>query len=268
MKLNDKLIKNIPFQTSPQLESLGIRHGFTTRNGGVSTGAASSLNLGTRLEDDKEKVLENYDLVLAALGVDKARLAFSHQLHTNKVRVITEEDIRDNPYAEAEFGVDGLVTNIPEVTLITYSADCNTIIFYDPVKKVIANVHSGWRGTVGKIAKNAIEAMTSHFGSKPADIRVAIGPCISRCCFETSADVRDEFMNAFGDRALPLIDAKPNGKYMIDIKGFNQMIVKDAGVLAEHIDLSQDCTMCNPDKYWSHRLLGLKRGSLAALISL
>lgn len=268
MNLQDKTLHNIPFQISPQLDSLGIKHGFTTRNGGVSTGAAASLNLGIRLEDKKDNILKNYELVLNALEVQPDRIAFSHQIHSNKVRVILEEDIRKNPYDPAEFGVDGLVTNLPGVTLITYSADCNTIIFYDPVKKVIANVHSGWRGTVGKIAENAILAMTESFGSTPSDIKVAIGPCISKCCFETSQDVRDEFFKVFGDEAIPLITDKHNGKYMIDIKGFNQLIVKNAGVLPENIDVSLDCTMCNQNKYWSHRAMGLNRGSLAALICL
>ncbi|MDD5939094.1 MAG: peptidoglycan editing factor PgeF [Clostridiales bacterium] len=268
MELYDKRVEGLIFQTSPQLEDCGAAHAFTTRTGGVSEGIYDSLNLGSTRGDDPEHVRENYRRVCHALGMDPEKLAFSNQVHGDTVRVITSADLGKKPDDPTGYDADGLVTDIPGAGLVVFGADCLTILLCDPVRRVIAAVHSGWRGTAGGIVEQAVGIMENHYGCAPADIRAAIGPGISRCCFETGEDVPNAMTAALGAAALPFISSDSNGKFHVDLKGLNALRLERRGVLAGHIDSSPDCTFCRPEKYWSHRYTRGERGSQAALICL
>lgn len=246
----------------------GVAHGFSTRIGGVSEGIWASMNLGTTRGDDPDCVRENYRRFCAAIGADASRIVMTNQIHSTVIRTATAADIKADLYAPEGYQCDGLITDEPGLALTIFSADCIPVLLYDPVKRVIAAVHAGWRGTAGDIAGKAVERMRGDYGCDPATVLAAIGPGISRCCFETHADVPDAMTAALGDAAAPYIDPLAGGKFKVDLKGINAALLRRAGVSPQHIEIAADCTACLPDKYWSHRITQGQRGSQAAMIQI
>ena len=244
-------------------ERIQVPHCFTTRFGGVSEGHLSSLNLGIHRGDKPENVRKNYEILGEALGFRVDDLVFTRQTHTNIVRVVDGTNRGEGLDREVEPECDALVTNTPGVVLAAFTADCTPILLHDPVTGTVGAVHAGWRGTVADIAGNAVRAMAEQFGSRPEDIRAAIGPNIGGCCFETHADVPDAVRSVLGPGAENYIF--PAGeKFRVDLKGVNAALLRRAGV--RDIEISTDCTACRPDRFWSHRRVGNDRGSLAAII--
>lgn len=248
-------------------EAGGIVHGFSTRLGGVSTGIYESMNLGTTRGDEPERVRENYRRFFAAIGGEVESVAMSNQVHGDVVRVVTQADRKADLYEEEPYEADGLVTDIPGLALVIFGADCLPVLFYDPVRRVIAAAHAGWRGTASGIVERAVEKM-AFYGCQRKDILAAVGPGISGCCFETHEDVPNAMTSALGVAATPFIKPVENGKFHVDLKGLNTLRLERTGLLPEHISVSGDCTACRPDKYWSHRATNGQRGSQAAVIQL
>ncbi len=240
-----------------------IPHGFTTRYGGVSSDHLSSLNLGTHRGDNPENVVKNYEIMGISLNFDIKKTVFTKQVHGDFVRVVTEKDWGDGLFREVVTPCDGVVTNVPGTALVAFSADCTPILLWDSKTGAVGAVHAGWRGTALGIVKKAVETMVSAFGSNPADIKAAIGPCISRCCFETHGEVPQAMLDALGDDAKPAID-QVGEKFHVDLKQINGIWLQKAGVT--QIDTLPNCTACHPDTFWSHRKTGDARGSLAAII--
>ena len=144
-------------------------------------------------------------------------------------------------------------------------ADCGTILLEDPVTGAVGACHAGWRGTALGIAGKTVSAMTEAYGCDPNNIRAALGPCISPCCFETDEDVPQAMVTALGDDAAPAI-RKTGEKYHVDLKYLNRLFLQKAGILPEHMDTSPLCTACDPDLFWSARKHRDHRGSLGAII--
>ncbi len=243
-----------------------VPHCFSTRHGGVSEGYLSSLNLGIHRGDVRANVEKNYEILGEAVGFDPATLVFTHQTHTDIVAQVGKADCGDGLVREVTVERDGLITNEEGVTLTVFSADCTPVLLHDPKHHAIGAVHSGWRGTAAGIAKKAVEQMTAAFGTDPADVEAAIGPCIGRCCFETHSDVPDAMRAALGSAAEAAITDDGDGKFHVDLKELCRIWLLNAGVTK--IDVSEDCTACQPDRFWSHRKVGNARGSLAAIIRL
>ncbi len=244
-------------------EGIAVPHCFTTRYGGVSEGYLSSLNLGIHRGDKPENVVKNYEILGQALGFEVENLVFTRQTHTDIVRLVGAENRGEGLFREVEPECDALVTDTPGVTLAAFTADCTPILLHDPVTGAVGAVHAGWRGSVADIAGKAVRAMGEHFGAKPENIRAAIGPNIGVCCFETHADVPDAVRAVLGTEAEGFI--VPAGeKFRVDLKGVNAWLLRRAGVRA--IEVSCDCTACQPERFWSHRRVGNDRGSLAAII--
>ena len=242
---------------------IGVPHCFTTRLGGVSTGYLESLNLGIHRGDDPANVLENYRILGAAVGFAPEQTVFTRQTHTDIVRAVDGNNRGEGLFRDVEPECDALVTNTPGLALCAFTADCTPILLHDPVTGAVGAVHAGWRGTVAGIAAKTVEAMVREYGAKPGNIRAAIGPNIGGCCFETGTDVPDALGGILGREAEAFI--RPKGeKYLVDLKGANRKILERAGVT--RIELSGSCTYCRPDRFWSHRRVGLDRGSLAAII--
>ena len=252
--------------SSSLLDGKPVRHGFSTRLGGVSPAPWDSLNLGISRGDSDENVRENYRRFCAAVGVTAESTVFTQQTHSENIRLVTEQDagkglLRPRDYTE----VDALITDTPGLSLVVFSADCGTILLYDPVHRAIGAVHAGWRGVAaGLVAKTALK-MHDTFGTEPGDLLCALGPAIGPCCFETDADVPDAMRAALGSEAGQAI--RPAGaKFYVDLKRLNAIWLRRAGVTC--IDISADCTACQPQRFWSHRRVGNARGSLAAIIRL
>lgn len=252
-----------------KLENAGIvKHCFTTRLGGVSTGIYESMNLGPRLDDDIENVKKNYSIIAKKLGVGLETIVLSKQTHTTNVKVVTAEDAGNGIMYPNKFeDIDGLITNDRGITLSTHYADCVPLFFVDPVKKAIGLSHSGWRGTVQRMGEKTIEKMTETFGTDPKDLICAVGPSICKDCYEVSEDVTDEFRKAFKGHD-EIFTSKGNGKYLLDLWAANRLVLTDAGVKDENIAVTNICTCCNPTLLFSHRASHGKRGLLGAFLSL
>lgn len=240
-------------------------HCFSTRLGGVSEGTLVSLNLGIHRGDKPRNVLENFRRLGSAAGFGLHDLVFTRQVHTDVVKTVTAADRGRGLFFPVEEDCDALITRERGAALAVFSADCGTILLYDPKVQAVGAVHAGWRGTALGIAGKAVEAMAREFGCDPRDIRAALGPCISRCCFETNRDVPDAMLRVLGDDALEAID-RAGEKFHVDLKLLNTVWLRRAGV--ERIDVSPDCTCCQPDRFWSHRRTGERRGSLASIVML
>lgn len=243
----------------------GAAHCFSTRFGGVSEGVLASLNLGVHRGDRPANVWENYRRLGAAVGFDPKNTVFTKQVHSDIVQRVGRQDCGRGLVYPVGTACDGLVTNEPDVALTVFSADCTPVLLYDPVAQAVGAAHAGWRGTAAGIAARTVEAMQREFGCRPQDIRAAIGPCISQCCFETDADVPQAMRSALGEEAECAI--RPSGeKYYVNLKKLNALWLARAGVT--QIDIADDCTACQPQRFWSHRRVGNSRGSLAAVIML
>lgn len=266
-----KELYEVPFFTFEHLENTGIvMNGFSTRMGGVSTGDCATMNVSFERGDAEEAVRTNYELLAAAMGFSTDSLVFSKQTHTTNIRVVTEEDKGKGFTRKVDYtDVDGLITNVPGLTLATFYADCVPLFFVDPVHRAIGLSHSGWKGTVGKIGKKTVERMTKEFGTDPKDVLAAIGPSICQSCYEVSEDVINQFKEAFEEAKWPeFFYAKENGKYQLNLWRANELIFEEAGILKEHYSTTNICTCCNPGYLFSHRASMGKRGNLGAFLRL
>ena len=245
-------------------ETIPVPHCFTTRRGGVSTGYLSSLNIGTHRGDSPENVTENYRILAEHLGFDPGRLVLSSQTHSDTVTRVTSAHWGAGLTQPPLPACDALITDTPGTTLVVFTADCTPILLWDSRTGAIGAVHAGWRGTAANIAGKTVEAMVRFFGTNPADLRAAIGPNIGSCCFETDRDVPEALLAAYGSAAAPFIRQRGE-KFFPDLKKINALALEQAGVTMP--DVSTDCTACQPDRFWSHRITGGNRGSQGARIT-
>ena len=257
----------VVYYTFPAFDEIPfVRHGFSTRLGGVSEGVYASMNLSFTRGDEDERVRENFRRFCGAIGVPAQRTVVSAQEHHTNLHVCTEADCgrgvtRERGYAD----IDGLLTDRAGVVLCTQYADCVPLFFVDPVRRAVATSHAGWRGTVARIGAVTVERMCREYGCKRENILAAVGPSIGPCCFEVDAPVQQAF--AALDEADGCI--RPAGeKFYIDLWAVNRRILEAAGVPAAHITVTDLCTRCHPDVFWSHRATGGQRGSLAGFIAM
>jgi len=231
-------------------------HGFSTRLGGVSQGAYRSLNIGQTSADIPRRVHENRARLARELGIPLVRIL--NMVHgTHVVRV-------NGPQPSVRTG-DACITDRPGVAMMITTADCVPLFFHDPVRGAVGLAHAGWRGTVQGVARTTVEAMTAEFGSRPADLRVAIAPAIGPCCFEVDSDVSQPFLQGFPGKDL--VQARVN-KFTIDLWRANEIVLRDAGVRGENILVCRVCTSCREDLFFSFRRDRKVTGRMAAVISL
>lgn len=271
--MNEKY--GVSYVSFPKLgEYKDIVHGFSTRFGGVSKNHLASMNLSFSRGDERSAVLENHRRFAKAIGYDEKRLVFSDQIHTTMIHKVTEADVGKGIVRESDLkGIDGLVTNVPNIPLITFYADCVPLYFYDPIKKVVALAHSGWRGTIEEIGAKMVHVMENEYGCKAQHIICAIAPSICQNCYEVSEDVALQFINKYqcfyhGNEMDELLYKKENGKYQLNLHKACEITLLQAGILNEHLDITDLCTCCNPEVFFSHRASHGMRGNLAAVIML
>ncbi|MBR1691772.1 MAG: peptidoglycan editing factor PgeF, partial [Lachnospiraceae bacterium] len=194
----------------------------------------------------------------------------SDQTHTTNVRIVTEEDCGKGVTRPKDYtDVDGLITDKPGVVLGTFYADCVPLYFYDPVKGVVALSHSGWRGTVARMGEVTVDTMVREFGCARETILAAVGPSICQDCYEVSEDVAEAFRKEFSGREAALLQpGAEEGKYQLDLWRANEIVLLEAGIRREHLEVTDICTCCNPAYLFSHRASKGKRGNLGAFIML
>lgn len=251
--------------------NIRAKHGFSTRMGGVSEGIFQSLNLGMNRGDSKELVRENWRRFLRACDILQDSFVCGAQVAGTHVHIATKENLRPAFGSGEMVTADGYVTNQKDVPLVIFTADCIPVLLEDASNGVIGALHCGWRSTVGDIEKEGIEKMCA-LGAKPATIHAAIGPGIDMCCFEVGKEVVEAINVLLDDENLARKFYKEKGetpeKYMVDLKGVVAKRLEMLGLKPENIEFVGECTMCHPQKYWSHRFTKGERGSQANIISL
>lgn len=269
MKVNQ--YKQIEYLTFPLLEQSGmVRHLFSTRIGGVSEGIYASMNLSYSRGDKKEAVDENFRRIAEIFDTTPDKIVCSRQTHTTNVRLVTKEDCGKGVIKEPDYDdVDGLITNEPGILLCTSYADCVPLYFADLKNRAIGLGHSGWRGTVGRMGEVMLKAMEDAFGTKPEDVLAAIGPSICQDCYEVGEEVAETFKKEFPKEWRHLLkDGKEKGKYQLNLWEANRRILLNAGILENHLAITDLCTCCNSTYLFSHRASQGKRGNLAAFMEL
>ncbi len=270
MKQNRK--GEVEYLTFPILEETGlVRHMFSTRLGGVSRGIYSSMNLSYQRGDEKAAVDENYRKIAEMLECAVSDIVCSDQTHTTNIRVVGDADRgKGILYPKDYTDIDGLITDVKGIVLATFYADCVPLFFVDAKNKVIGLSHSGWRGTVGRMGQRTIEAMCREYGTKAEDVTAAIGPSICKDCYEVSGDVAEAFAHEFhkSGQSDKILYAKGNGKYLLDLWKANEIVLTEAGILPEKIQVTDICTCCNSEYLFSHRASQGKRGNLGAFLGL
>lgn len=268
----DEITENgVTWLSFPALAETGlVKHAFSTRMGGVSKGVYSTMNFSFTRGDDPDDVRENYRRMAEALYVDRNRMVLTWQTHTTNVRTVSPEDEGKGIIKERDYrDVDGLITDRPGVTLVTFFADCVPLYFLDTKNKAIGLSHSGWRGTVNRMGEKTLKAMNDEFGTDPSDVIACVGPSICKDCYEVGSEVIEEFSQAFSESFHDaLFYRKDNGKYQLDLWEANRIILKEAGVPEKQIHVTDICTHCNPDYLFSHRTAAERRGNLCAFLSL
>ncbi len=272
MQMRENRAGELVYLTFPILEKIEwVSHLFSTRMGGVSEGIYSSMNLSYTRGDEKESVDENFRRIAAVLGCGVEDMVCSDQTHTTNLRIVGKADggkgiTRERDYSD----VDGLLTDEPGVYLATFFADCVPLYFVDTRRKAVALAHSGWRGTVARMGQCVVEKMREAYGTDPADLVAAVGPSICQECYEVSEDVADAFASAFHKpgQEREILFAKGGGKYQLDLWRANGIVLAEAGILEENIQVTDLCT-CHNDRYlFSHRASRGQRGNLGAFLGL
>ncbi len=246
-----------------------VRAAFTTRIGGVSKAPRDSLNLGMWQGDDPESVRENYRRLAAAFGANTEDLCISKQTHSERVLRVTEDFPPRGVPDKRNYEADALISNRPGDLLITHHADCVPVFLFDPTRNAVGLVHAGWRGCALQIAQKTIREMSSCFGCCPADMYAAIGPSIRKCCFETHGDVPIAMRSSLGEKANGYIyPAETDGKWHVDLSGLLHEQLHSAGIPEKQIAQSSLCTCCRSEWFYSHRRMGVERGTMAAAMML
>lgn len=242
---------------SPQLTyynmGTGVTAFSTTRQGGCSTGNYAAFNINGYCGDDEVHIAANKVALCSLLGIDSNRLVMPHQVHDCVVRRI------DGPQQGVIEGVDAVMTDVPQLCIGVSTADCIPVLLYDSTHRAVSAVHAGWRGTVLRIVQKAVEAMRDTYGTAPADLQAVIGPGISLDSFEVGDEVYDQFLSA-GFDMQPI--SRRDAKWHIDLPMCNRLQLMEAGVPADHIQMTNICTYQQYDRYFSARRLGIQSGRI------
>ena len=249
----------------PQLHSYHIAKDVvafsSTRKGGVSNGAYGEFNINLWCGDSVEHTTENLELLASELGIEKDNIIMPHQVHKTEVRIISNSFFNLSKADRTAYidGVDAVVTNLTGVCVGVSTADCIPVLLYDPVRRVSAAIHAGWRGTQQRIVEKTVEVMHEQFGCATSDLLAVIGPGISLKAFEVGQEVYDAFAEA--DFDMPSISVKKE-KWHIDLPLCNKLQLMQTGVPEKHIQCADICTYFNHEKYFSARRLGTNSGRI------
>jgi len=267
MQLNEK----INLITYKNLEKFPeISHFTTTRQGGVSSGNYASLNVSEYAGDENACVAKNRMLLSDCLQISPSQIIIPFQTHGDEIKIIPTDFFNFSTQERTFFlhGVDALITNFSDFCIGITTADCVPVLLYDPINKVVAAIHAGWRGTVLSIVEKTIRKMQYHFSSKPEEIYAAIGPCIGKDMYEVGPEVVDAFEeNGFPMKVISFFNEK-TAKFHIDLAKANEYVLKKSGVYLNNIEVASVCTFENSDTFFSARKLGIHSGRMVSVIML
>ena len=246
-------------------------HAFATRVGGVSRlEHTKSLNLAFRRGDESEIVLENLKIFAGEAGFKPENVVSYPQIHSDRIFKVDRANAGEGYFKTDSIPEgDGYITNERGIVLGIKTADCTPILFEaekDGEIVAVGAVHAGWRGTVAKIAPKCVQMLCEEFDVKPESIRAAIGPCIHKCCYEVGGDFPCAVSGALGEEIAEKFITNDGDRLVCDLVGLNFHLLLDCGVLPENIDVVDECTCCNPNKYFSHRYSKGHRGTMLNVI--
>lgn len=246
-----------------------VKHGFSTRLGGVSKSPFASLNLGLHTGDSIADVQENRRRYCQVFGLDVTKAVTADQVHGDSIAVITEQDGGRGAlvYETAIPQTDALITNISGIPIMMFYADCVPVYFLDPEHKAIGVAHAGWKGTVAKIAQKTLTMMAKEFGTKPEQCLAAVGPSIGPCCYEVDQFVFNKVINSF-EHTDDLLREHGSGKWKLDLWAANRQQLEEIGMPAQNIVVAEICTSCNTQMYYSYRAEHGSTGRMGALMAL
>ena len=249
--------QEVSYYIVEEIEKLGFADCiFTARSGGVSTGGYSSLNLALSTDDANDNIIMNRQIIAAQLGIAPQSLIYAQQTHSDNIYVVTQTDIGRGAleYSDGIADVDAFITDQPQLAMGLSFADCVPVFALDPIKKAVAIIHSGWKGTAIRIVEKTIAAMQRQYGSQASDIIIAIGPSIRSCCYTVGSDVRDEFIANYGDAADNFfVQVGADELWNLSMQAAISFQALNAGVKQHSIIDSAMCTCCMQDDFFSHR---------------
>lgn len=255
--MHREIADGIVFYRFDGLDGAGLTHAVLTRLGGVSRGPFATLNLGHTVGDDRTAVQENHRRVFALFGVDRREVVSPYQVHSAHIRLVGREH-----GGTVQNGTDGLLTTTPGLMLLFRFADCVPLFLWDPVRRAVGLVHTGWRGAASGVVRAGVDAFVRYIGSRPEELWAGIGPAIGPCCYRVGPEV---VAAVLGDRpqATDRVHRRADGLYL-DLPGVVEAELEALGVC--RIETSGICTACRTDEWFSHRAEGGRTGRFGALV--
>lgn len=259
----------IKFITIPSWLEQGVDIAFSSRLGGVSADPFASLNLGLHVGDIQEKVLENRRRIMSVFNQDINRMVCCRQIHGSQVAIISSQNRGCGSIAleDSLDGIDGMVTDLKGLYMATFYADCIPVFIFDPVKKCIGMAHSGWKGTMSRIAVKTVKILEQEFGCSPKNMEAFIGPGIGPCCFEIQAELAANATAEFSEFRDIIIKEK-NGRYTWDLQRTIQQMLAASGLNPDNIIRASLCTSCHNDLFYSYRKEKGITGRMGAILGL
>lgn len=245
--------KQVPYYQFKNLNQFSSRitHFISTRN----FNGSNQFTIGLNGAVENSEVLKNRKQLARQLSIPPDAYVFASQVHGKGVAIVSSADRGKGAFDRASYlpGVDAMVTNQPEICIVAQAADCVPILFYDPVKNVVASAHAGWKGTVAKISGEVIKAFKKCYSSKPEDIIVGIGPSIGPCCYEVGCEVVNQVKETFGNIDGIILQSTKSAKPAFDLWETNYRILIEGGVKPQNIEVAKICTKCNNSEFFSAR---------------
>ncbi len=240
-----------------------LLHFITTRSGGISLPPYDTLNLGLHTVDNPEHVLANRRILAQETGIPESKFLYASQIHSGDVKIIDQQSIESGILTTTP-QTDATITNLPGICLMVMIADCVPLLLFDPLKRVSAVIHAGWRGTVKHITSNTVKMMVDNFGCDPSGIIAGIGPSIGPCCYEVGDEVREVVELSFGTTQGYLVKNNNSHKPHFDLWYANRKQLTESGINSDNIEVSELCTRCHSDIFFSSRASGGITGRFAA----
>lgn len=273
--LHEDTLRGIPFLSFEMLDKIGVPNMCTTRYKSYDQetktgekGLRVAYMKGEELLEARSVISENLELLAEQLATDRFHLGISNQQHTVNVRKLDENDLGYWKNVNREEPIDALISNVHNACLVIYGADCPSVYLVDPVHKAIGLAHSGWKGTLGKIAGATLTRMTKEYGTSPSDVYAAIGPSISEAHYEMGDEIFELFSKEWGEEdAKELMKRHESGKYHLDLWKAIKMTLLRAGVAEDHIAVTNICTYSNTDTFYSYRAGKMENEQAAMLVN-